>query len=84
MIGGSNLDNEYILTVQLPGRFKIYRVYAPNKGIAIQRFVNVCNKYMNTDNDSHKEYWENLKKAIDEGSYKITMNEDFCGVREII
>jgi len=78
------LDNEYILIIQLPNQYKIYRVYAPNEKIALQRYINMCTKFMSTDNNEHRQYWQTLKDAALNKDYIIYQSNDFLGVREIL
>lgn len=79
-----NIDNEYILIVNLSNQYKIYRVYALNEKIALNKYKNMCQKYMNTQNIGHRNYWKQLKDAIDNNKFTIYKSEDYCGVREIL
>ena len=76
--------NEYILTVKIKPKNRLFRVYAPNKDTAVHKFVKLCDRYSNTENKEYKEHWEQLRNKIRNKNYVIDENEDFCGVREIL
>lgn len=84
MKGDGIIVNEYLLTVKTKGKNKLYKVYAPNEGIAINQFVDICRRYQRSQNIKNKEHWEQQSKAIADNNFSITLIEDFYGVREII
>lgn len=62
-----------------------FRVYAPNKRLAIQRLLDECQFMGNTNSKDAKQYWETLyKKFSNEDNYILIENNDFRGVRAII
>ena len=79
--GGDNIINEYILVIH--GKGEVFRVYNHNEKLAIQTFINACDKYSNTENKEYKEHWEQLRNEIRNGNYSIILNEDFLGVRAV-
>ena len=81
---GGIIVNEYLLTVKAKSKNKLYKVYAPNEGIAINQFIDMCRRYQRSKNTDNKEHWEQQGKAIVNNNYSIIKIEDFCGVREII
>lgn len=84
MKGGDIIINEYLLTVKTLGENKLYKVYAPNEKIALNKFMNMCSKYQDSRNFDNKEHWKRQSEAIISKSYSILRIDDFCGVREII
>ena len=73
--------NEYILVIH--GKGEVFRVYNYNEKLAIQTFLNACNRYSQTTNKEYKEHWEQLGNEIRNGNYSIILNEDFLGVRAV-
>lgn len=60
-----------------------FRVYAYNKGLAKDTFINACNKYSKTDNEHYQQYWNDLAKYTRSEDYTIIENKDFIGVRKV-
>ena len=81
MKGGDIIINEYLLTVKTLDKNKLYKVYAPNEKVAINKFINMCEKYQDSNNLDNREHWKQQSKAINDKNYSILKIEDFCGVR---
>ena len=80
---GDVIVNEYLLTVKTIDKNKLYKVYAPNKKVAINKFINMCVMYQDSKNPDNREHWEQQNKAISDNNYSILKIEDFCGVRSV-
>lgn len=83
MKGGDIIVNEYLLTVKTIDKNKLYKVYAPNEKVAINKFLSMCEVYKDSNNPYNGEYWEQQIKAINNKDYSILKIEDFCGIRSV-
>ena len=83
MKGGDIIVNEYLLTVNTLDKNKLYKVYAPNEKVAINKFISMCEKYQDSNNLDNREHWKQQVKAINDNSYTVMKIEDFCGVRSV-
>ena len=73
--------NEYILAIH--GKGEVFRVYNYNEKLALQTFINVCDRFSDTKNEEYKEHWQQLKGKILNNEYTLILNEDFLGIRRI-
>ena len=83
MKGGDIIVNEYLLTVRTVDKNKLYKVYAPNEKVAINKFLSMCEKYQDSNNPDNREHWKRQSEAITNNSFSILKIEDFCGVRSV-
>lgn len=66
------------------GNGDVFRLYHQNERLALQRFINGCKTYVQTSNESYKEYWQSIITAIEDKKYTITKVDDFLGFRRVI
>lgn len=71
--------NKYIFVTNK----EVWEVVGHSEQEAKLKFIEVCRKGCNTDNDNYRSYWTKLHNQILDGDYISTQIEDFNGVRKI-
>lgn len=63
---------------------KMWRIYGTSEQDAKLRFLTLCRKNSDTNNDEYRNHWTKIHNLILEGQYVQIENEDFKCAREIV